>query len=74
MHKLESILENVMYKILGDFEIQTDHSILARRPDLVLAKKKKKKKKNCHLGFCSSGPQNKSKKIDKYLDLASQLK
>ena len=41
IHKPESVLENETHKILSDFEIQTDHSILARRLDLVLIKKKK---------------------------------
>ena len=30
-HKPESTLENGMHKILWDFEIQTDHSVKARR-------------------------------------------
>ena len=41
MHKPESIQENETHKILRDFEIETDHRILARRPDLVLINKKK---------------------------------
>ena len=45
MHKLESILENKTYKLLWYFEIQTDHLISARRPDLLMINKKKKKKK-----------------------------
>ena len=39
----ESLLENVLHKILWDFEIQTDLLISARRLDLVIVKKKKKK-------------------------------
>ena len=34
MREPESVLENETYKILWDFEIQTDHLIPARRPDL----------------------------------------
>ena len=45
MHNPESILENETYKILLDFEIQTDHLISARSPDLMIIKKKKQKKK-----------------------------
>ena len=45
MHKPESVLENETHKILWDFEIQTDHLITARRPDLVLINKKKR---TCH--------------------------
>ena len=40
MRNPKSILENVMHKLLWDFEIQTDHLISARRPD------KKTKNKN----------------------------
>ena len=43
MHKVESILENEMHKILWDFEIETDPLILARRLDLVTNNKKKRK-------------------------------
>ena len=41
MHKPESVLENETHKILCDFEIQTDHLIPARRPDLTIVKKKR---------------------------------
>ena len=43
MHNLESIIENETHKILWYLEIQTDHLISARRPNLVIVKKKKKK-------------------------------
>ena len=39
MHKPEGILENETHKNLWDSEIQTDHLILARKPDLVLINK-----------------------------------
>ena len=57
MHKPESVLENETHKIIWDFEIKTDHPILARRPDLVLinTKKRKKEKENVSTGgLCSS--------------------
>ena len=38
MHKTE----NEIHKIIWDFEIQTDHLIPDRKPDLLLIKKKKK--------------------------------
>ena len=41
MHKPESVLENETHNILWDFEIKTDHPILARR--LVLINKTKRK-------------------------------
>ena len=43
MHYPESVLESETHKILWDFEIQTDHLISARGPDLVIVKKTKKK-------------------------------
>ena len=45
MQKPESVLENETLKSLTDLEIQTDHLISVRRPDLVLINEKKKKKK-----------------------------
>ena len=36
MHKPEAVLENKTYKVILDFEIQIDHPIEAKRPDLVL--------------------------------------
>ena len=45
MHNTESVLENETHRILLDFEIQIDHLILVRRPDLEIVKKKKKNKK-----------------------------
>ena len=45
MHKPESFQENEMHKLLWDFEKQTDHLIMARRPDLVTPNKKNKKQK-----------------------------
>ena len=34
MHNPAAVLENDMHKLLWDFDIQTDHLISARRPDL----------------------------------------
>ena len=36
MHNPESVLENETQNILWDFEIQTDHLISVRRPDLMI--------------------------------------
>ena len=41
-HKPESVLENEDYKILWDFNIQTDRVIEARRPDLFIVDKEEK--------------------------------
>ena len=40
MRILKSVQENETHKLLWDFETQTDHLILARRPDLVIIYKK----------------------------------
>ena len=45
MHNPAAVLENDTHKFLWDFDIQTNHLISARRPDLIVTNKKKKKKK-----------------------------
>ena len=45
MHNPESVRKNEIHKILKSFEIQTDHLISGRQPDLVIVNKKKKKRK-----------------------------
>ena len=44
MHNLAPVLENDTHKLQWDFDIQTDHLISARRPDLIIINQKKKKK------------------------------
>ena len=50
MHNPAPVLENDAHKLLWDFDVQTDHLISGRRPDLIIINKKKpkkqKKKKN----------------------------
>ena len=41
IHNTESALENETNKLLWDFEIQKDHEISARRPDLEIVNKNK---------------------------------
>ena len=67
VHNPAPVLENDTHKFLWDFDIQTDHLISARRPDLIIIIKKKKKKKkenlqNCRL-CCPGWPQNKTERI-----------
>ena len=45
MHNPAPVLENDTHKLLWDFNVQTDHLIPARRPNLIIITKKKKKKK-----------------------------
>ncbi len=42
MHNPAPVLENDSHKLLWDFDIQTDHLIPARRPDLIIINKKKR--------------------------------
>ena len=46
MHNPALVLENDSHKLLWDFNVQTDHLIPARRPDLIIINQKKKKKEN----------------------------
>ena len=76
MHNPASLLENETHKLLWDFEIQTDHLISTRRPDLI---KINKKEITCRfVDFAvPAGHRVKlkeSEKNDKYLDLARELK
>ena len=64
------------HKLLWDFEIQTDHLISARRPDLIIINKKEK---ICRIVDFAVPADHRvklkeSKKKDKYLDLARELK
>ena len=84
MHNPAPVLENDSHKLLWDFNIQTDHLIPARRPDLIIINKKKKKKKKKKKIICKivdfAVPADhrinlkESEKKDKYLDLARELK
>ena len=78
----ESFLENGTLKVLWDFEIQTDHLISARRPNLMIVnnKKKKKEKEKTYRKDDFVVPTDhrvksrSSEKGDKYLDFARELK
>ena len=61
MHKQEPVPENETHKIL--FVIQTDHRILARRPDLELINKEKILLSSRF--HSSSGPENGNEKTQK---------
>ena len=50
MLKPARVLENDTHKLLWDFDIQPDHLISARRPDLILINKKKENLQNCGIG------------------------
>ena len=79
MHNPAPDLENDSHKLLWDFNVQTDHLIPARRPDLIIINNKKKKKRICKIvdvAFLADHRINlkESEKKDKYLDLAREQK
>ena len=43
MHNPAVVLENDTHKFLRDFDIQTDHLIPTRRPDLIVINSKEKR-------------------------------
>ena len=58
------VLENATHKLLWNFNIQTDHLIPARRPDLIIINKKKKKENFQNSRLCCPGwPQNKTERM-----------
>ena len=61
MHNPATILEKDTYKLLRDLDIQTDHLISARRPDLIVINKKIEKLQNCIL-YCTGRTQNKTER------------
>ena len=76
MHNSASVLENNTHKLLLDFDIQTDHQILARRPGLIIISKKKR---TCKIVYFAVRVDHRiklkeSEKKDKYLDLTRELK
>ena len=78
-HNPAPVLENDTHKLLWDFDIQTDHLISARRPDLIVINTHKKRKKICKIVDFSVPTDHRIKlkeceKRDKYLDLARELK
>ena len=74
-HEPESVLENEDYKILWDFNIQTDHVIKARRPDLVVADKKRRTCKIIDFAVPRDSRivEKETEKIEKYQDLRREL-
>ena len=47
LHNTAPVLKNDIHKLQWHFDIQTDHLIAARRPDLVIINKKKENLQNC---------------------------
>ena len=77
MHNPPPVLENDTHKLLWDFDIQTDHQILATRSDLIMINKKKKQKKNSKIVDFAIPTDHwielkECEKRDKYLDRARE--
>ena len=74
MHNPAFVIENDTHKLQWDLNIQTDHLISARRPDLKIINKKKKKRTCKIVDFAVPADHKiklkESEKKDKYLDLA----
>ena len=70
------VLENDTHKLLWDFNIQTDHLISARRPDLIIIIKKERTCKIVDFAVPADHriKMKECEKRDKYLDLARELK
>ena len=76
MHNPAPVLENHTHKLLWDFNIQTDHLISARIPDLIIINKKKKISKIFDFAVPADHKINLKEweKKDIYLDLTRELK
>ena len=74
MHNPAPVLENDSHKFLWD--IQTDHLIPARRPDLIIINKRKRICKIADFAVPVDHRINlkEGEKKNKYLDLARELK
>ena len=76
MHNPAPVIENATHKLQWDFNIQTDHIIPARRPDLIIINKKKKR--TCKIvDFAVPGDDRikleECEKRDKYLTLVEHV-
>ena len=76
MHNAAPVQENGTHKLQWDFDIQTDHQISARRPDLTVFDKKKRTCKIVDFAVPADRriKLKESEKKDKYLDLDRELK
>ena len=75
-HQSEAVQENERYKILRDFNIQTDHVIEARRPDMIVIDKETRFAKIIDFAIPYDLRVNSKEveKIEKYQDLAREIK
>ena len=76
MYNSASVLENDTHKLQWDFEIDTEHLISPRRPDLIIINTKKRICKIVDFDVPADYriKLKECEKKDKYLDLARELK
>ena len=76
MYNAAAVLKNKPQKLLWDFNIQTDHLISTRRPDLIVIRKKKRTCKIVDFAIPAKHriKLKESEMKDKYLDLDWELK
>ena len=74
MHNPAPVLENETPKLLWDVNIQTDHLISARKPDLIIINKKNYKIVDFAVSADHRIELKEFEKKDDYLDLARELK
>ena len=75
-HEPEAVMVNDDYRILWDFSIETDHTIEARRPDMIV-----EDRRNSHckiidfaVPYDNRVDNKEAEKIEKYQDLAREIK
>ena len=70
------VIENDSCKILWDFTVQTDHFLTARRPDMIFIDKEHHECQTIDFAipYDTRVDDKEVKKIEKYLDLARELK
>ena len=76
MQNTAPVFENETHKLLWNSEIQMEHLISARRPDLIIINKTKRTCRIVDFAVSADHRVNlkESEKKDKYLDLARELK
>ena len=74
-HQPETVLENNDYKLLWDYNIQTDHQIIARRPDLVVINKQEQTYQVIDIAVPedTAVKAKEEEKLEKYHDLAKEI-
>ena len=75
-HRAEAVVETERVKILWDFNIQTDHVIQHRRPDIVVVEKEAKRTWVIDIAVPGDSrvDDKETEKIDKYQDLAREIR